>query len=674
MINSYEMKKTLNSHLDDKEKIKQLESELVYYKSRDVLHENFEYFFNETSDLICIANLENGHFLKINKAFSNKLGYSESEFISKKIIDYIHPEDIEKSLDELKNLCEGVNSINFSNRYLRKDGTSIWLQWISTFNMKTKIIFAIARDITEIKNTQEKLILNEKLLNEAQKMAKIGSWEFDLITNDLFWSDELYNIFEIDKNVKENLYQIYLNKIHSEYREPLQELINNAILEKKNYEIEHTIITNDNKTKWILGFGEPIVNEEGEVIKLRGIAKDITTKKEIEAAIKSKESAELANKAKSEFLANMSHEIRTPLNGIIGFSDLLLKTNLDENQMVYMNNINHSANLLLEIINDILDFSKIESGKFELYFEPVNIRTLTQQVIDLFKSQYLNKNIELNLIIAPNVPEFIVADIVRLKQILVNLIGNALKFTNFGEVLLQIEEIKNVKNKFTTLCFSVIDTGIGIKEENLNKIFQSFVQEDVSTSKKFGGTGLGLSISNKILEKWNSKIEVNSIPGEGSKFNFSITFKIAKSTEIKINVSQPINQVTNYESHKFSQKLNILIVEDNKINLLLCKKMTQMILPNSTIFEAENGKKALEILNREPINLILLDIQMPEKNGYDTSSEIRKNEKLKNLPIIALTAGIMVGEKEKCFDYGMNDYISKPFKTVELQTVINKYI
>jgi signal transduction histidine kinase len=208
-------------------------------------------------------------------------------------------------------------------------------------------------------------------------------------------------------------------------------LVNNAILEKKNYEIEHTIITNDNKIKWILGFGEPIVNEDGEVIKLSGIAKDITTKKEIDAAIKSKESAELANKAKSEFLANMSHEIRTPLNGIIGFSDLLLKTNLDENQMVYMNNINHSANLLLEIINDILDFSKIESGKFELYFEPVNIKTLTQQVIDLFKSQYVNKNIELNLIIAPNVPEFIEADIVRLKQILVNLIGNALKFTNF---------------------------------------------------------------------------------------------------------------------------------------------------------------------------------------------------------------------------------------------------
>ncbi|WP_051604499.1 PAS domain S-box protein [Flavobacterium sasangense] len=667
------MKKTLLSHITSNQKIKQLETELAYYKSRDTLHENFEYFFNETTDLICIANLD-GYFLKINPAFSNTLGYSESELITKKFINYVHSEDVEKTLNEMNNLREGINTINFSNRYLRKDGTNIWLQWISTINLKTKIIFAIARDISEIKNTQEKLILSEKLLNESQKMAKIGSWEFDLISNKLYWSDELYNIFEIDKSAQENLAETYRSKLTIEDINHLDQLVDRTIKEKKSYEVEHPFTLAGNRKKWLLGSGEPVINESGEVIKIRGVARDITAQKERDAAIKAKEFAELANQAKSEFLANMSHEIRTPLNGVIGFSDLLLKTNLDENQKVYMNNINHSANLLLEIINDILDFSKIESGKFELFFEPVNIRTLAQQVVDLFKSHAMNKNIELNLIIDPNVPEWIVADIVRLKQILVNLIGNAVKFTNFGEVLLQIEQIKSVKNKFSTLRLSVIDTGIGIKEENLNKIFQSFVQEDVSTSKKFGGTGLGLSISNKILEKWNSKIEVNSIHGEGSNFNFTITFEIAKSSQNDIKNSNKSNQITNFETNKFSKELNILIVEDNIINMLLCKKMIQSILPNSTIFQAENGLKVLEILDKESINLILLDIQMPEKNGYETTLEIRKNEKLKNLPIIALTAGIMVGEKEKCLDYGMDDYISKPFKIIELQTIINKYI
>ncbi len=667
------MKKTLLSHITSNQKIKQLETELAYNKSRDTLHENFEYFFNETTDLICIANLD-GYFLKINPAFSNTLGYSESELITKKFINYVHSEDVEKTLNEMNNLREGINTINFSNRYLRKDGTNIWLQWISTINLKTKIIFAIARDISEIKNTQEKLILSQKLLNESQKMAKIGSWEFDLISNKLYWSDELYNIFEIDKSAKENLAETYRSKLTIEDINHFDQLVDRTIKEKKSYEVEHPFTLAGNRKKWLLGSGEPLINESGEVIKIRGVARDITAQKERDAAIKAKELAELANQAKSEFLANMSHEIRTPLNGVIGFSDLLLKTNLDENQKVYMNNINHSANLLLEIINDILDFSKIESGKFELFFEPVNIRTLAQRVVDLFKSHAMNKNIELNLIIDPNVPEWIVADIVRLKQILVNLIGNAVKFTNFGEVLLQIEQIKSVKNKFSTLRLSVIDTGIGIKEENLNKIFQSFVQEDVSTSKKFGGTGLGLSISNKILEKWNSKIEVNSIHGEGSNFNFTITFEIPKSSKNDKKNSNHSNQIVNFETNKFSQKLNILIVEDNMINMLLCKKMIQSILPNSTIFQAENGQKALEILDKELVNLILLDIQMPEKNGYETTLEIRKNEKLKNLPIIALTAGIMVGEKEKCLDYGMDDYISKPFKLTELQTIINKYI
>lgn len=667
------MKKTLLSHITSNQKIKQLETELDYYKSKDTLQENFDYFFNETTDLICIANLD-GYFLKINPAFTNTLGYTESELITKKFINYVYSDDIEKTLNEINNLSEGINTINFSNRYLRKDGSKIWLQWISTINLETKIVFAIARDISGIKNTQEKLILSEKLLNESQKMAKIGSWEFDLISNKLYWSDELYNIFEIDKSAKENLAESYRSRLTIEDINHLDQLADRTIKEKISYEVEHPFTLSGNRKKWLLGSGEPVINEAGEVIKIRGVARDITAQKERDAAIKAKEFAELANQAKSDFLANMSHEIRTPLNGIIGFTDLLLKTKLDSDQQVYMSNINQSANLLLDIINDILDFSKIESGKFELSFEPVNLRSLAEQVIDLFKSHALNKKIDLNLMIDPNIPKYVITDSVRLKQVLVNLIGNAVKFTNFGEVLLQIEIVKKNKNQFVPIRFSVIDTGIGIQNHNLNKIFQSFVQEDVSTSKKFGGTGLGLSISNQILEKLNSKINVKSVVGEGSNFNFTINFETANSLATKEQISGYVDEKKNNKSNKLSKKFKILIVEDNKINMLLCTKMIHSILPKSTILEAYNGKMALEILENQNVNLILMDIQMPIKNGYETTIEIRNNDKFKNLPIIALTAGIMIGEKEKCIENGMDDFISKPFKLIELQTIINKYI
>lgn len=242
------MKKTLLSHITSNQKIKQLETELDYYKSKDTLQENFDYFFNETTDLICIANLD-GYFLKINPAFTNILGYTESELITKKFINYVYSDDIEKTLNEINNLSEGINTINFSNRYLRKDGSKIWLQWISTINLETKIVFAIARDISGIKNTQEKLILSEKLLNESQKMAKIGSWEFDLISNKLYWSDELYNIFEIDKSAKENLAESYRSRLTIEDINHLDQLADRTIKEKISYEVEHPFTLSGNRKK-----------------------------------------------------------------------------------------------------------------------------------------------------------------------------------------------------------------------------------------------------------------------------------------------------------------------------------------------------------------------------------------------------------------------------------------
>ena len=208
------MDSLLKSHSEEENKIKLLEEELTYYKSRDILHDNFEYFFNETSDLVCIANLD-GYFLKINDAFTKTLGYSEQDLITKQLINFVHPNDVSKTIQELTNLKNGLNTLNFGNRYLKKDGGIMWLQWIATINTKTKIVFAIARDVTEIKKTQEKLTLSEKLLNESQKMAKIGSWHFDVQTNELLWSDEMYNIFEIDRKTKD-VYKKFLERLSIE--------------------------------------------------------------------------------------------------------------------------------------------------------------------------------------------------------------------------------------------------------------------------------------------------------------------------------------------------------------------------------------------------------------------------------------------------------------------------
>jgi PAS domain S-box-containing protein len=634
---------------------------------------NFEYFVKESPDLVCIADT-NSYYKVVNDGFTNVLGYSRDELLSRPFLEFIHPDDLEKTLEEVKNLTHNSPTVDFENRYIKKNGELVFLQWKANLHTANNLIYAIARDVTDIRKAQEKLLASEKSMNEAQKIAKIGSWDFNLITQELNWSNELYEIFEIEKSQYDpELYAKYLSCFLDEDAAELNKNVYNTITNKIPYEMEHRIVLADQKVKWVFCTGIPILDKNNNVVALKGVVQDITQKKQIDDTIKAKEKAEAANKAKSDFLANMSHEIRTPLNGIVGFTDLLLKTKIDIDQLEYLKTVNESANTLMEIINNILDFSKIESGKLELSFEEIDIFQLTNQIINLFKYEANHKKIELLLDIDPNVPSFIKGDSFRLKQILVNLLSNAMKFTFSGHIKLKIEQIEEEETK-AKIKFSVIDTGIGIKDYNQKKIFQSFIQADNTTTRKYGGTGLGLAISSQLLALKNSELELNSTYGSGSVFFFTVAFgKVPfKNNESEVNKEQIAAE--SFGLTKSLSNFKILIAEDNKINMLLAKTLVHKIIGDCTLIEATNGYDAVVMAEQELPDLILMDIQMPIQNGYDATLEIRKIEKTKDIPVIALTAGVLNGEKEKCIEHGMSDYITKPIVLTELEKTLNKWL
>ena len=523
---------------------------------------------------------------------------------------------------------------------------------------------------------------NERTLQESEKRFRLLAdnipgtvylSNYDENWTKLYLNDEIFNLTGFPKEdfLENNIF--YSQLVHPDDFDRLKSEIETSVLSKQKIHSEYRIIKKDGTIAWVEEFGDAIYNDD-KIAYIEGIFIDITEKKATENTIREKEYAENANKAKSEFLANMSHEIKTPLNGIIGFTNLLKNTKLEDIQKKYMNTINQSANSLLEIINDILDFSKIESGKLVLDINKHSIPQVADQVVELIKYDSNVRQLQIKIEIEKEVPNYAWIDIVRIKQILVNLLTNAVKFTPSGSVTLSIKLLNQIDDKTSNLRFSVIDTGIGIKEEYQKIIFNAFSQGDNSTTRRFGGTGLGLTISNQLLSIMNSKLQLKSYENKGSTFYFDIAIKTC-SKEFQENIVETFTPQVNLLENKFGhENYKILIVEDNKINMLLAKTLVKQILPNSSLFLASNGKEAVEKFDVIFPDLILMDVQMPEMNGYEATIAIRKKDKGKHVPIIALTAGTVMGEKEKCIESGMNDYTSKPIIKDVLETIITKWI
>lgn len=499
------------------------------------------------------------------------------------------------------------------------------------------------------------LEINANRLFEAQQLAKIGSWEINLKDNDVFFSEQIFNVFEIDKKSTPSIALLKSRLINSED----VELFENNLDYVKNSNVEvqfsHRLMSENGTVKYVNEFVKCLNDEHGEPFKILGTIQDISTQKHVEEElINAKNIAEESLKVKEQFLTNMSHEIRTPMNGIIGFTGILESTNLDSDQKQSVEAIKRASKNLMVIINDILDFSKIEAGK--MTFEDINfsLSEHINSVIELLSPIAKEKKIKLLSEIDPQINDFLIGDPTRLSQILINLIGNALKFTEKGYIELIVTQEKESEHE-TFLRFTVIDTGIGIPENKIDSIFESFNQASNDTTRKFGGTGLGLTITRRLIELQGGKLTVKSEVSKGSEFSFSIQYKKGQK-----GIVQPKKAKKEQLSPDFLKDIKILLVEDNELNQLLAIRVFQKWEKEIDI--ADNGKIAIDKIEKNDYDIILMDIQMPEMDGNQLAKHIRTNMGSKsNIPIIALTAHATLVEEKRCLENGMNDYLSKPF-------------
>ena len=629
-------------------------------------------------DGVAIVDIETTRFVRVNPALSRMLGYTEEEFATLTVAQVHQPEIWPQLVEQFRAHVEGRTARSEDIPLLRKDGAVLHADLISNriAYRGRPCLVVFARDVTERRRAERALRESQERFDWAVRATQDGVWDWNLETNEVFYSARWKAMLGYADSEIEHHASAWSRLLHPDDQARALQLVETVCRGEADYVIEFRLRHKLGHYLDILSRGFPVRREPGgPVVRIVGTHFDLTQRKQEEQELRrAKEAAEAANRAKSEFLANMSHEIRTPMTSILGYSELLQQGDLPEGQRQhYLTVVQRNGQALLQLINDILDLSKIEAGGLEAERQNCVPRQIVEEVLDLLRVRAAERQLSLTVEYRYPLPATVNTDPVRLRQILVNLVGNALKFTDTGGVRIVVSCDVGPPAQ---LRFAVVDTGIGIDQATLSRLFQPFTQGDTSHTRRFGGSGLGLVICQRLAAMLEGRITVESEPGRGSTFTLTLDLDPAEQAELASSEAatgdRPALETPALSGVRHGR---VLLVEDAPdtrefLRLLLVRAGVETDV-------AENGHVACRLAlvsqaQGRPYDLILMDVQMPEMNGLAATELLRQLAWTK--PIVALTAHAMSGDRERCLAAGCDGYLAKPVARRDLLAVVDRYL